>query len=262
MSEFKKELRYYVVKVSDAQQFSDEAKHALENVLYASQIVRKLRDAPQIDCVVVESDWPEYEIVWGMIQARVEGRPNQITTLQSELAAAKESRDRESVAYDKLNAAYIDLNLELSKLRTTEYEYLLGEKDAQIDALRAKSTELKTSPLYACACEQFYDGKHHPECPARRQWEELQSDLAAARAEIARTREDSCCYIRCPVCGDSATSNELAINKQIKKIGDELARARKALIREWVGMGWNKNISTANASARYAHEIAHKGEEG
>jgi len=109
-----------------------------------------------------------------------------IATLQSELAAAKESRDRESVAYDKLNAAYIDLNLELSKLRTTEYEYLLGEKDAQIDALRAKSTELKTSPLYACACEQFYDGKHHPECPARRQWEELQSDLAAAREEIAR----------------------------------------------------------------------------
>ena len=79
--------------------------------------------------------------------------------------------------------------MELSKLRTTEYEYLLGEKDAQIDALRAKSTELKTSPLYACACEQFYDGKHHPECPARRQWEELQSDLAAARAELERARE-------------------------------------------------------------------------
>ena len=28
-----------------------------------------------------------------------------IATLQSDLAAAKESRDRESVAYDKLNAA-------------------------------------------------------------------------------------------------------------------------------------------------------------
>ena len=69
--------------------------------------------------------------------------------LQSELAAAKESRDRESVAYDKLNAAYIDLNLELGKLRTTEYEHLLGEKDAQIDALRAKNTELKTRPLYS-----------------------------------------------------------------------------------------------------------------
>ena len=149
-----------------------------------------------------------------------------IATLQSELAAAKESRDRESVAYDKLNAAYIDLNLELSKLRTTEYEYLLGEKDAQIDALRAKSTELKTSPLYACACEQFYDGKHHPECPARRQWEELQSELAAARAE--------------------------------------LARAKPALIKAWE-IFFTRSFSQdpiGRAEARYAREIAHKGEEG
>lgn len=154
-----------------------------------------------------------------------------IATLQSELAAAKESRDRESVAYDKLNAAYIDLNLELSKLRTTEYEYLLGEKDAQIDALRAKSTELKTSPLYACACEQFYDGKHHPECPARRQWEELQSELAAAR--------------------------------------EELARAREVLISAWTLDAYNMGYdlhgeARAKAMARYAREIAqaHKGEEG
>jgi len=40
-----------------------------------------------------------------------------IATLQSELAAAKESRDRESVAYDKLNNAFIDLNLDCDKLK-------------------------------------------------------------------------------------------------------------------------------------------------
>ena len=157
---------------------------------------------------------------------RIAAMQEEIAILQSELAAAKESRDRESVAYDKLNAAYIDLNLELSKLRTTEYEYLLGEKDAQIDALRAKSTELKTSPLYACACEQFYDGKHHPECPARRQWEELQSDLAAARAE--------------------------------------LARAKPALIKAWE-IFFTRSFSQdpiGRAEARYAREIAHNGEEG
>jgi hypothetical protein len=90
MSEFKRELRYYVIKVADAEQFSDEAKDGLNAALYASQIVRKLRDAPQLDCVVVESDWPEYGIVWDMIQARVEGRPNQLATLQSDLAAARE----------------------------------------------------------------------------------------------------------------------------------------------------------------------------
>ena len=30
------------------------------------------------DCVVVEADWPEYEKVWGMIEARVTGRPTEL----------------------------------------------------------------------------------------------------------------------------------------------------------------------------------------
>jgi hypothetical protein len=39
------------------------------------------------------------------------------TTLQSDLAALKESRDREAVAYDKLNEAFLDLNLDLAAAR-------------------------------------------------------------------------------------------------------------------------------------------------
>ena len=43
---------------------------------------------------------------------------------------------------------------------------------------------------------------------------------------------------------------------------EEIARARAKLIREWTGMGWDKEVAIANATERYAREIAHKGEEG
>jgi len=101
MSEFKREELYYVIKITDAAQFSDTAKDALIQALYAAQIVRKLRGAPALECVVVESDWPEYEPVWDMIQARVEGKPNQIATLQSDLAAAREELARAKPALIK-----------------------------------------------------------------------------------------------------------------------------------------------------------------
>lgn len=125
MIKFEKELRYYVIKVADAKQFSDEAKRALENVLYASQIVRKLRDAPQIDCVVVESDWPEYGAVWDMIQARVEGRPNQIATLQAENAKQKDCIEqmiqlavaKHRPAYDEQQTVIMGLRDEIAALK-------------------------------------------------------------------------------------------------------------------------------------------------
>lgn len=32
------------------------------------------QDVPTTECLVVESDWPEYETVWKMIEARITGR--------------------------------------------------------------------------------------------------------------------------------------------------------------------------------------------
>jgi len=61
MSEFKREKRYQVIKLSNPNWKGS--------------------------CVVVEDDFPEYEIVWKMIQDRVEGKPNIIEQLQAELAA-------------------------------------------------------------------------------------------------------------------------------------------------------------------------------
>jgi len=55
MSEFKREKRYQVMKLSNPNWKGS--------------------------CVVVEDDWPEYEIVWKMIQDRIEGKPNIIEQL-------------------------------------------------------------------------------------------------------------------------------------------------------------------------------------
>ncbi len=54
MSKFQREDRYIVIKRSD---------------ITAEQLAA-MPDMPTRDCVVVERDWPEYEPVWAMLEAR------------------------------------------------------------------------------------------------------------------------------------------------------------------------------------------------
>ncbi len=71
MSEFKREERYLVLKLKD---LSPAAEEHIRQYVAA-------RNLPNRQCVVVESDWPEYELVWTMIEARVAGRPAAMETL-------------------------------------------------------------------------------------------------------------------------------------------------------------------------------------
>jgi len=66
--------------------------------------VIKLKTGKPVDCVVVERDWPEYEIVWAMIQDRMNGLPNKIDALERELAAANAK-----IAALRKDAEYADL---------------------------------------------------------------------------------------------------------------------------------------------------------
>lgn len=61
MTEFKREERYLVLKLKDLS--PGAAQHIREYVA--------ARNLPNRQYVVVESDWPEYELVWAMIEARV-----------------------------------------------------------------------------------------------------------------------------------------------------------------------------------------------
>ena len=63
MTEFLREIRYVVVKLS---RITNEQLAALHECVMDNGI-------PTVECVVVESDWPEYEPVWKMINDRVSG---------------------------------------------------------------------------------------------------------------------------------------------------------------------------------------------
>lgn len=72
--QFKQEERFIVIK----------RKHL------SNEQERKLREGMRslcigtVECVVVESDWPEYETVWRMIEARCAGRPLSLAALKGE----------------------------------------------------------------------------------------------------------------------------------------------------------------------------------
>ena len=72
--QFKREQRYFVVKVKDAKEYLDA--HQLEKLAEIADTISEGREKdgiPAVECVVVESDWPEYEPTWKAIEARVNG---------------------------------------------------------------------------------------------------------------------------------------------------------------------------------------------
>lgn len=70
-NEFKQEERYVVFKLADLGNSlkGDEIRQLARE--YAEQ--RRLKGKEPLKCVVVESNWPEYETTWKAIEARVTG---------------------------------------------------------------------------------------------------------------------------------------------------------------------------------------------
>lgn len=65
---FQREERYLVIKYSDLIKVSPE--YRLPFMEYLDDIKAEI---PHRECLVIESDWPEYEPAWRMIEARVTG---------------------------------------------------------------------------------------------------------------------------------------------------------------------------------------------
>lgn len=82
MSEFKRENRFIVVKLKDA---SPRTQQFLRSYLATCNL-------PERQYVVVESDWPEYEQVWAMIEARVDGKPSPYEVLEQQLKALRQHK--------------------------------------------------------------------------------------------------------------------------------------------------------------------------
>lgn len=78
MTEFKREARYIVLKISDlADARLTPDQHLIFNeVCDKVAMARASNRKPPLGCVVVESDWPEYEPTWNAIEARMTGTPS------------------------------------------------------------------------------------------------------------------------------------------------------------------------------------------
>jgi hypothetical protein len=106
--------------------------------------------------------------------------------------------------------------------------------------------------LYVCSCGQFYES-HHPECPARRQYEVLQTDLAAANK--SRDRE-AAAY-------DKLNEAFIDLNLDLAAVREELARAKAEIMQLWVCQAvkakTTHNDAVIYAEARYEKEIINGG---
>lgn len=76
---FKREARYVVLKNADIMQ-GLTVNELIELLHIQAKAVahRAKLGKPRLDCVVVESDWPEYEPTWRAIEARVTGTQNRV----------------------------------------------------------------------------------------------------------------------------------------------------------------------------------------
>lgn len=70
---FNREQRYIVIKMSDlaATMLSHSQLRTLGDICAGVHATRERAGKPPLDCVVVESDWPEYEPTWQAIERRV-----------------------------------------------------------------------------------------------------------------------------------------------------------------------------------------------
>lgn len=75
MSEaFKREDRYLVMKRSDMLRLSKNDQQRLSQIALRVDGARASTGKRKLNCVVVESDWPEFEHVWKLLEDRVCGK--------------------------------------------------------------------------------------------------------------------------------------------------------------------------------------------
>lgn len=80
----KREDRYLVFKRTDIQRYlNPTAQKTLSEISNTIIGARRGQRREELQCVVVEKDWPEYEHVWELIRMRVEGAQISQESIQS-----------------------------------------------------------------------------------------------------------------------------------------------------------------------------------
>lgn len=72
---FVREDRYIVFKIKDVGDcFMPSEVRQLNNLFYKTCLYRRWQHKKDLECVVVEADWPEYEPTWAAIEKRITGK--------------------------------------------------------------------------------------------------------------------------------------------------------------------------------------------
>lgn len=79
-----REKRYLVLKHNDIENaLSEIEKHMLQKISQRVELVRHRNGKAPLECVVVESDWPEFEPTWMAISKRVDGERDEQNLLNN-----------------------------------------------------------------------------------------------------------------------------------------------------------------------------------
>ena len=158
--EFVWEDRYIVFKLSDVVEHLTIAERLhLERLYEIQRVGRKEAGKSALECVVVESDWPEYESTWRAIEARVTGAQPAPSVPDGWLRAIDEAAESECLEQARLNGMGSEREAALmAKLEAAERER---------DDLRAKVEQMeKQEPVGKIVA--FGESLHEPSWRAGR----------------------------------------------------------------------------------------------
>ena len=172
-TKFKREERYLVFKLSDVEEhFTPGERQQLARLAEVQREGRSEGGKPLLECVVVESDWPEYEPTWQAIEARVTGaqptpsispaaNPSAIHELLDSLSAA------ESDALEQARLNGIGAERELALMAKLE----VAEKEVEIERMRLAACGVAALGYFEGCAEEYISASLN--------------DVLALRAKIA-----------------------------------------------------------------------------
>lgn len=83
--------KYLVLKIADIEKYLSDEKQLKLDALVTCIRVGRLNDGKRDqEYVCVAADWPMHEQVWGMVEAFVDGKPNEIEQLKAKVAELEE----------------------------------------------------------------------------------------------------------------------------------------------------------------------------
>jgi hypothetical protein len=142
--ELRREDRYIVIKRKDLDTvFRSDVREQFYTALHRLNCHDVL--IPQRKFLVIESDWPEYEIVWQMIEARMTGRNSQS---QQYVLRAMALNYRDGHSWDHLDGEAVTKAAdEITRLQAENaaLQQRLNVADQRVDDLQSEMTKARES---------------------------------------------------------------------------------------------------------------------